>query len=75
MCHNSKCNFQKQNTFTRKQYMLERAGYKNELKSIFKGTQTACNNFLKPAVNVAAPFMGMAVSAKTRNPKVGQATN
>ena len=29
--------------------------------------------FLKPAVNVAAPFNGMAVSAKTKNPKVGQA--
>ena len=29
---------------------------------------------MKPAVNVAAPFIGMAVSAKTKNPKVGQAT-
>ena len=25
-----------------------------------------------PAVNVAAPFIGKAVSAKTKNPKVGQ---
>ena len=30
--------------------------------------------FFKPAVNVAAPFIEMAVSAKTKNPKVGQAT-
>ena len=30
--------------------------------------------FLKPAVNVAAPFIGMAVSARTKNPKIGQAT-
>ena len=39
-----------------------------------KGTQTAWNNFLKPTVNVAAPFIGMVVSAKTKNPKVGQGT-
>ena len=39
-----------------------------------KGSQTALNKFLKPAVNVAAPFIGMAVSAKTKNPKVGAAT-
>ena len=38
------------------------------------GSQTACKKFLKPAVNVAAPFVGLAVSAKTKNPKVGQAT-
>ena len=40
----------------------------------FKGSQTAWNTFLKPAVNVAAQFIGMAVSAKTENPKVGAAT-
>ena len=39
----------------------------------FEGTEKAWNKFLKPAVNVAAPFIGMAVEAKT-NPKVGQAT-
>ena len=43
-------------------------------KKIFKGTQTAWNKFLKPAINATAPFIGMAVSAKTKNPKVGQAT-
>ena len=44
------------------------------MKEIFKVSQTAWNKFLKPAVNVAAPFVGMAVSVKTKNPKVGQAT-
>ena len=44
------------------------------MKKIFKGSQTAWNKFLKPAVNVAAPFIGLAVSAKTKNPKVGQST-
>ena len=54
--------------------MIEGASIKSKLQRVFKGTQTAWNIFLKPAVNVAAPFNGMAVSAKTKNPKVGQAT-
>ena len=73
MCHNPKCNCQKQITFTPKQYVLEGADFKNT-KNFFKGSQSAWKNFLKPAVKVAAPFIGMALSAKTRNPKVGQAT-
>ena len=74
LCHNPRCNCQKQITFTPKQYMLERAGFNNTMKKAFKRSQTAWNNFLKPAVNVAALFIGMAVSAKTKNPKVGAAT-
>ena len=73
-CPNPKCNCQKITTFTRQQYMLEGGSIKGKLQKIFRGTQTAWNKFLKPAVNVAAPFIGMAVSAKTKNPKVGQAT-
>ena len=73
MCHNPRCKCQKQITFTPNQYLLEGNGFKNTMKKIFKGFQTAWSKFLKPAVNVAAPFIGMAVSAKTRNPKVGQA--
>ena len=53
---------------------MEGAGFKSTMKKIFNGSQTAWNKFLKPDVNVAAPFIGMAVSAKTKNPKVGQAT-
>ena len=74
MCHNSKRNCQKQITFSPKQFQLEGAGFKNTMKKIFKGSQTAWNRFLKPAVNVAAPFIGMAVGAKTKNPKIAQAT-
>ena len=69
-----KCACQKIITFTPNQYMLEGGSIKSKLQKIFKGTQTAWNKFLKPAVNVAAPFIGMAVSARTKNPKVGQAT-
>ena len=44
------------------------------MKKIFKASQTAWTKFLKPALNVASPYIGMAVSAKTKNLKVGQAT-
>ena len=74
MCHNPTCNCEKQITFTPKQYMLERNCFLKTHKKFFKGSQTAWNNFLKPAINVAAPFIGMAVEAKTKNPKVAQAT-
>ena len=74
MWHTSKRNCQKQITFTLKLFQLEGGSIKTKRQKIFKGTQTAWNKFLKPAVNVAAPFNGMAASAKTKNPKVGQAT-
>ena len=74
LCHNPKCKCQKQITFSPNQFQLEGSGFKNKLKSIFRGTQTAWDKFLKPAINATAPFIGMAVTAKTKNPKVGQAT-
>ena len=74
MCHNPKCKCQKQLTFSPNQFQLEGAGFKNTMKKIFKGSQAAWNKFLKPAINATAPFIGMAVSAKTKNPKVGAAT-
>ena len=72
-CPNPKCNCQKIITFTPRQNMLEGGSTKSKLQKIFRGTQSAWNKFLKPAVNVAAPFIAMAVSAKTKNPNVGQA--
>ena len=74
MCHNLKCKCQKQITFTPKQFQLEGGSIKSKLKSIFRGTKTAWDKFLKPAINATAPFIGMAVGVKTKNPKVGQAT-
>ena len=73
-CPNPKCNCQKHFTFTPHQYMLESGSIKSKLQKIFKVTQTAWSKFLKPAIEASAPFIGMAVSAKTKNPKVGQAT-
>ena len=46
--------------------MLEGGSIKSKLQKISRRTQTAGNNFLKPALNVAAPLIGMTyVSAKT----------
>ena len=73
-CPNPKCNCQMVITFTPHQYMLEGGSIKSKLQKISKGTQTAWNKFLKPAINATAPFTGMAVSAKTKNPIVGAAT-
>ena len=66
-CPNLKCNCQKIITFTPNQYMLEGNGYKNTMKKTFTGSQTAWNKFLKPALNIASPHIGMAVSARTKN--------
>ena len=44
------------------------------MTKIFKGSQTAWNKFLKPAVNTLAPVISMTVGAKTKNPKVAQPT-
>ena len=72
-CPNPKCGCQKIITFTPHQYMLERGSVKTKLQKIFKGTQTAWNKYIKPAINASAPFIGMAVGAKTKNPKVAAA--
>ena len=47
---------------------------KSQAQKLFKGTQTAGNKFLRPAINATALFIEMAVSAKMKNPKVGQTT-
>ena len=73
-CPISKCNFQKVIRFTPHQYMLKGGSIKSKLQNFSRGIQTAWNKFLQPAVNVAAPFNGMAVGAKTKNPKVAQAS-
>ena len=74
LCQNPKSKCQKMITFTPNQFQLEGGSIKSKLQKIFGGTQTAWNKFLKPAINATAPFIRMVVSAKTKNPKVGQAT-
>ena len=72
-CPNPKGGCQKIITFTPHQYMLEGGLIKSKLQKLFNGAKTAWNKFLKPTINARAPFIGMAVSAKTKIPKVGQA--
>ena len=74
MYHTPKCKCQKQLFFNPNHFQLEGAGVKNTMKKNFKGSQTAWNKFLQPALNIASPYIGIVVSAKTKNPKVGQAT-
>ena len=64
----------KQFTSTPRQNQLEGAGFKVKLRRFFKSTQKAWDRKVKPAFNVATPFVGMAVAAKSKNPQVGQAT-
>ena len=74
MCPNQNCKCQKQITFTPKQFQLEGSGFKSFMKKVFKGSKTAWDKFLKPAVNATAPVIGAAIAAKTKNPKAGQTT-
>ena len=40
-----------------------------------EGSQKAWDKILRPAVKAAAPLIGMAVSAKTKKPKIGERTS
>ena len=73
-CSNPNCKCQKQITFTSRQFQLEGGPIKSKLKSIFKGTKTTWDKFLKPALNMASRYIAITVSAQTKNPKIGQAT-
>ena len=64
MCSNQKCRYQKQITFTPRQLEMEGGCLKSFMKKVFEGSNTAWSKFLKPAVNAAAPVIGMAVAAK-----------
>ena len=66
MCHNPKRICRKQITFTPEQFQLEGGSIKGKLKSIFRGTKTAWYKILKPALNIASPYIGMALSARTK---------
>ena len=75
MCHNPKCKCQKQITFSPNQFQLEGAGFKNTMKKLFKGSQTAGNNFFKPALKIASPIISAGVAMKTKNPQSAQVTS
>ena len=56
-CPKRKCNCQKVSTFTPHQYMLEGGSIKSKLQKTFRGKQTAWNEFLKSALNIASPYI------------------
>ena len=56
-------------TFTPRQLQLEDNGFENNLQTFFKGIHSAWNNSVQSAYNVAAPVVGIAVAAKSKNPK------
>ena len=74
-CKYTCCKSQKQNFFTPKLFELEEVGFKGERKNFSKCTQKASDKVLKPAVSVAAPIIGMAVGAKTKDHKICQVTS
>ena len=71
---NVKCNCKKQITFKPRQSQLEGSGFQNKLQKIFRASQEFWNKFLKPAVSLSVPFIGMAVAGKPKNPQAGQST-
>ena len=75
MCHNPKCVCQKMITFTPNQFQLEGGSINSKLQKIFKGSQTAWNNFFKPGLKMATPLISAAVAAKTKNPQSAQVAN
>ena len=75
MCQNPKSKCQKQITFSPNQFQLEGSGFKNKLKSIFRGTKTAWDKFIKPGLKMATPLISAAIAAKTKNPQSAQVTN
>ena len=74
-CPNSKCGCQKIITFTPHQYMLEGGSFKSKLQKIFRGTKTAWDKFLKPALKIATPIISAGVAMKTKNPQSAQVTS
>ena len=57
MCQIPKCKCPKMVTFSPNHFQLEGGGeLKNTMKKIFKGSQTAWNKFLKPALKLATPI-------------------
>ena len=74
-CHNPKCKCQKQITFSPNQFQLEGAGFKNTMKKIIRGSQTAWNKFIKPALKKATPIISAGVAMKTKNTQSAQVTS
>ena len=74
-CYNPLCKCQKQITFSPNQFQLEGGSIKSKLKSIFRGTKSAWDKFIKPGLKMATPLISAAVAAKKKNPQSAQVSN
>ena len=74
-CPNPKCGCRKILAFTPHRYMLERGSIKSKLKSIFKRTKKAWDNFIKPCLIMTTPLISAAVAARAKNSQSPQVTN
>ena len=74
MCDRNGCKCQNQLTVLPKQYMLPGESIKSKIKHLIGGTEKTGKKFLKPALNIAGPYIVMDVAAKTKNPEIGKAT-
>ena len=75
MCHNPKCNCQKQITFTPTQFQLEGASIKSKIQKFFRGTQTTWNITHKPGLKMATPLISANIAVKTKNPQSARITS
>ena len=57
MCGRNGCNYQKLSPFSTNQNMPDGGSVKGKLKKFSKGTEKASNNNLKPALNIAIPYI------------------
>ena len=57
ICHNPKCNCQKQITFTPKQFQIEGGSIKSKLQKNFRGTKKAWDSFIKPGLKMVKPLI------------------
>ena len=59
--------YQKQATFTLKQFQFEIAGFENKMAKVFKGTKKGWPPFHEPAFKKPNPNIQMIVAARTEN--------
>ena len=72
ICPNPRGKSEKQNTFTPRQYMHEGSGIKSKFRKKIEGTQTTWNKSWEVFRNIESPFIGKAVSSKTKISEIGE---
>ena len=71
-CNSTFCPFVSSSLCVSRQFQLVGSGFKKELQKRYRGTKKL-DEFPKPALNMTAIAIGMALANKTKNPQFGQA--